>query len=91
MSNAYFQVPMAENEPVQGYAPGSQEKEELQEVEEEHHWGEGFDSGFSEGYDKGTEEGYDEGYDKCAQKIDDLKDEIAEYRDMVDDLRKVNI
>jgi 1-pyrroline-5-carboxylate dehydrogenase len=30
MSNAYFQVPMAENEPVQGYAPGSEEKEELQ-------------------------------------------------------------
>jgi 1-pyrroline-5-carboxylate dehydrogenase len=29
MSNAYFQVPMAENEPVQGYAPGSQEKKEL--------------------------------------------------------------
>tara|TARA_R110001592_G_scaffold133422_1_gene348663 strand:- start:1399 stop:3024 length:1626 start_codon:yes stop_codon:yes gene_type:complete len=29
MSNAYFQVPMAENEPVQGYAPGSVEKEEL--------------------------------------------------------------
>jgi 1-pyrroline-5-carboxylate dehydrogenase len=29
MSNAYFQVPMAENEPVQGYAPGSEEKEEL--------------------------------------------------------------
>ncbi|MCB9359858.1 MAG: L-glutamate gamma-semialdehyde dehydrogenase [Flavobacteriales bacterium] len=29
MSNAYFQVPIAENEPVLGYAPGSQEKEEL--------------------------------------------------------------
>lgn len=30
MSNAYFQVPVAENEPVLGYAPGSSEKEELQ-------------------------------------------------------------
>jgi flagellar biosynthesis/type III secretory pathway protein FliH len=35
---------------------------EFQEVEEEHHWGEGFDSGFSEGYEKGKEEGFDEGY-----------------------------
>jgi len=63
---------------------------EFQECEEEHHWGEGYDSGFSEGYDKGKEEGFDEGYDRCAQEIDDLKDEIAEYREMVDDLRKVN-
>lgn len=30
MSNAYFQVPVAVNEPVLGYAPGSAEKEELQ-------------------------------------------------------------
>ncbi|MCB9334585.1 MAG: L-glutamate gamma-semialdehyde dehydrogenase [Flavobacteriales bacterium] len=32
MSNAYFQVPVAENEPVLGYAPGSSEREELQEA-----------------------------------------------------------
>jgi len=37
---------------------------EFQESEEEHHWGQGFDSGFSEGYDKGKEEGLDEGYDE---------------------------
>ena len=64
---------------------------EFQEAEEEHHWGEGFDSGFSEGYDKGTEEGFDEGYDECAQEIEDLKNQIAEYREMVDDLKKVNL
>lgn len=29
MANAYFQPPLAENEPVLGYAPGSAEKEEL--------------------------------------------------------------
>jgi len=63
----------------------------VDEAEEEYHWGNGYDSGFSEGYDKGTEEGYDDGFNKCAQEIDDLKDEIAEYREMVDDLRKVNI
>ena len=32
MANAYFNVPVAENEPVLGYAPGSSEKEELQAV-----------------------------------------------------------
>jgi flagellar biosynthesis/type III secretory pathway protein FliH len=64
---------------------------EMDESDQEYHWGEGFDSGFSEGYDKGTEEGYDDGFNKCAQEIDDLKDEIAEYRDMVNDLKKVNI
>ena len=61
------------------------------ESEQEYHWGEGYDSGFSEGYDKGTEEGYDDGYEACAQEIEDLKDEIAEYREMVDDLREVNV
>jgi len=30
MSNAYFQVPVAENEPVSGYEPGSQERKELE-------------------------------------------------------------
>jgi flagellar biosynthesis/type III secretory pathway protein FliH len=64
---------------------------DMDDSDQEYHWGEGFDSGFSEGYDKGTEEGYDDGFNKCAQEIDDLKDEIAEYREMVDDLRKVNI
>jgi flagellar biosynthesis/type III secretory pathway protein FliH len=64
---------------------------EMDESDQEYHWGEGFDSGFSEGYDKGTEEGYDEGFDKCAQEIEDLKGEIADYREMVNDLRKVNI
>lgn len=29
MANAYFDVPVAKNEPVKGYAPGSKEKEEL--------------------------------------------------------------
>ncbi|MBQ21348.1 MAG: 1-pyrroline-5-carboxylate dehydrogenase [Flavobacteriales bacterium] len=29
MANAYFNVPIATNEPVKGYAPGSKEKEEL--------------------------------------------------------------
>lgn len=61
------------------------------EAEEEYHWGQGYDSGFSDGYDKGKEEGYDEGYSECDQEIEDLKTEIAEYREMVDDLRKVNI
>jgi len=32
MANAYFTPPIAENEPVLGYAPGSAEKEELQAV-----------------------------------------------------------
>ncbi|MDG1476824.1 MAG: aldehyde dehydrogenase family protein, partial [Vicingaceae bacterium] len=32
MANAYFNVPVADNEPVLGYAPGSSEKEELQAV-----------------------------------------------------------
>jgi 1-pyrroline-5-carboxylate dehydrogenase len=32
MANAYFTVPLADNEPVLGYAPGSPEKEELQAV-----------------------------------------------------------
>ena len=64
---------------------------DMDDADQEYHWGEGFDSGYSEGYDKGTEEGYDEGFNKCAQEIDDLKDEIAEYRAMVDDLRKVNV
>lgn len=32
MSNAFFNVPIAENEPIKGYAPGSPEKEELQAV-----------------------------------------------------------
>ena len=64
---------------------------DMDDSDQEYHWGEGFDSGFSEGYDKGTEEGYDDGFNKCAQEIDDLKDEIAEYREMVDDLRKVNL
>ena len=30
MANAFFTPPIAENEPVLGYAPGSAEKEELQ-------------------------------------------------------------
>lgn len=29
MANAYFNIPIATNEPVKGYAPGSKEKEEL--------------------------------------------------------------
>lgn len=29
MAFAFFDVPIAENEPVKGYAPGSPEKEEL--------------------------------------------------------------
>ena len=32
MANAYFNVPVADNEPVLGFAPGSPEKEELQAV-----------------------------------------------------------
>jgi len=32
MANAFFNVPVADNEPVLGYAPGSAEKEELQAV-----------------------------------------------------------
>jgi 1-pyrroline-5-carboxylate dehydrogenase len=32
MANAFFNVPIADNEPVLGYAPGSPEKEELQAV-----------------------------------------------------------
>lgn len=32
MANAFFNVPIADNEPVKGYAPGSPEKEELQAV-----------------------------------------------------------
>ncbi|NQX99173.1 MAG: hypothetical protein HRT73_15040, partial [Flavobacteriales bacterium] len=32
MANAFFNVPIADNEPVLGYAPGSSEKEELQAV-----------------------------------------------------------
>ena len=64
---------------------------DMSDADQEYHWGEGYDSGFSQGYDKGTEEGYDDGYEACAQEIDDLKDEVAEYRDMVDDLRKVNV
>jgi len=51
---------------------------EFQECEEEHHWGEGFDSGFSEGYDKGKEEGFDEGHAEGAQEIEDLQNEIAD-------------
>jgi flagellar biosynthesis/type III secretory pathway protein FliH len=35
---------------------------DMDESDQEYHWGEGFDSGFSEGYDKGKEEGFDEGY-----------------------------
>jgi flagellar biosynthesis/type III secretory pathway protein FliH len=35
---------------------------DMDESDQEHHWGEGFDSGFSEGYEKGKEEGFDEGY-----------------------------
>lgn len=64
---------------------------DMSDDDQEYHWGEGYDSGFSEGYDKGTEEGYDEGCDNCAQEIEDLKNEIAEYREMVNDLREVNV
>ena len=32
MANAYYTPPVAVNEPVQSYAPGSPEKEELLEV-----------------------------------------------------------
>lgn len=35
MANAYFNVPIATNEPVKGYAPGSKEKEELLAVYKE--------------------------------------------------------
>jgi len=66
-------------------------KYDIDEADEEYHWGQGFDSGFSEGFDKGMDEGADESYERCAQEIEDLKNEIAEYREMVDDLRKVNI
>jgi flagellar biosynthesis/type III secretory pathway protein FliH len=62
-------------------------KYDIDESDEEYHWGCGYDSGFSEGYDKGTEEGYDEGFNKGAEEVDDLKIQIEEYRDMVDSMR----